>query len=55
LINDVPKKLHAKKEKKLPKRFSEIDIFKEKFTPTDGRTTDKSVLEKLRYQVAQRS
>jgi hypothetical protein len=61
LINDVPTKLHAKKEKKLLKRFSEIGTFKEKLTltltdgRTDGRTTDKSVLEKLRCQMAQRS
>jgi hypothetical protein len=42
-------------EKKLLKRFSEIGTFKEKLTPTDGRMTDKSVLEKLRCQMAQRS
>jgi hypothetical protein len=29
----------AKKEKKLLKRFSEIGTFKEKLTPTDGRTS----------------
>jgi hypothetical protein len=50
LINDVPTKLHAKKEKKLLKRFSEIGTFKEKLTPTD-----KSALEKLSCQVAQLS
>jgi hypothetical protein len=55
LINDVPTKLQAKKEKKLLKRFSEIGTVKEKLTPTAGRTTDKSVLEKLRCQMAQRS
>jgi hypothetical protein len=38
LINDVPTKFHAKKEKKLLKRFSEIGTFKEKLTPTDGQT-----------------
>jgi hypothetical protein len=37
LIYDVPTKLHAKKEKKLLKRFSEIGTFKKKLTPTDGQ------------------
>jgi hypothetical protein len=36
LINDIPKKLHAKKEK-LMKRFSEIGTFQEKLTLTDDR------------------
>jgi hypothetical protein len=40
LINSIPKKLHAKKDKKLLKRFSEIGTFKEKLMPMDGRQTD---------------
>jgi hypothetical protein len=43
LFNDVPSKLHVKKEKKLLKRFSEIGTFKEKLTPTDGRADDGQV------------
>ncbi len=50
LINDIPQKHQAKKEKKLLKCFSEIGTIKEKVT-----MTDMSSLEKLRCQVAQQS
>ena len=46
VVNVIPKKLHAKIEKKLLKRFSPL-----KLTPTK---TDESAFEKLRCQVAQR-
>ena len=58
--NVIPKKLHAKKEKKLLKRFWDwpfppLKLTPTPPTPTPPTTTDKSAFEKLRCQMAQRS